>query len=527
MLMLRKTRVGGHRARLLAGACLAAFVVGCQPIEPDETVRPSGMAKNRGARVSDYTLKGVASFPVGIESETNVRNNSSTVQNVITADFNSATTQGAKMDRSQYTRGSFNFSSAESDVQFAINNSQRVHAHTLIYYISSPPWFQNIDNRTELEDEAKKHIQEFMRTYDGRIASVDVANELFNDDGSFQNSSNNNVQRWRNLYNNDDEFLQFIGRCFQWARDVDPDGSVKLFYNDYGHEYAPTKRTAIGNFITKLQNWGYPIDGVGLQMHVSINNTYSQIQDAIQWAANTGLQVHVSELDVSVNPNYQSPFTFGDAEKWKQFDGFRWVAEIYRNFVPAGQQWGITVWDVGDADSWIPGAFGRVDYATMYDNSYTKKLGYYGFLSGLSGSVALPEAFYSIEAVHSQKGLDIAGVSTTPGAYLQQYTYGGGSNQKFKLVYTDGYFQITAQHSNLALTVPNQTNGVVYQEVLNNDWWSQQWQLQSLTQGYFAVINRWSGLGLDVQNSDTNNGALVQQATYTGANNQRWYFTLR
>src|SRR5688572_25449414 len=43
-------------------------------------------------------------------------------------------------------------------------------------------------------------------------------------------------------------------------------------------------------------------------------------------------------------------------------------------------------------------------------------------------------ATYRIDAVHSGKTLDVTGVSTADGAFIQQWGYGGGNNQKWLIV---------------------------------------------------------------------------------------------
>ena len=55
--------------------------------------------------------------------------------------------------------------------------------------------------------------------------------------------------------------------------------------------------------IDDLQTRGIPIDGVGLQMHITYNtpplNNIVAVMDAI---VQRGLLIHISEMDVRVNP---------------------------------------------------------------------------------------------------------------------------------------------------------------------------------------------------------------------------------
>jgi endo-1,4-beta-xylanase len=59
------------------------------------------------------------------------------------------------------------------------------------------------------------------------------------------------------------------------------------------------------------------------------------------------------------------------------------VAESYYNNVPASQRYGITVWNLTDADSWIVTTLGRTDYPTLFNSGYQKKPAYTFFKQGL------------------------------------------------------------------------------------------------------------------------------------------------
>jgi endo-1,4-beta-xylanase len=62
---------------------------------------------------------------------------------------------------------------------------------------------------------------------------------------------------------------------------------------------------------------------------------------------------------------------------------YQYVVESYIQNVPAAQRYGITVWGVGDADSWIVTVLNKNDFPMFYNSSYFKKTAYYGYLAGL------------------------------------------------------------------------------------------------------------------------------------------------
>jgi len=99
--------------------------------------------------------------------------------------------------------------------------------------------------------------------------------------------------------------------------------------------------------------------------------------------AATGLKVHVSELDIRINPNNAPAFTATDDLLTQQAAKYKYVVDSYNTNVPASQRYGITVWNVTDADSWIVTSLGRTDFPTLFNSSYQKKPAYTSFKQGL------------------------------------------------------------------------------------------------------------------------------------------------
>src|SRR5262249_43105243 len=82
--------------------------------------------------------------------------------------------------------------------------------------------------------------------------------------------------------------------------------NAQLFYNEYGIEVPGPKTDAVYALVAQLKAQGVPIDGIGLQFHVTAYDFASfemrepAIRTVIERFAGLGLRVRISELDVRV-----------------------------------------------------------------------------------------------------------------------------------------------------------------------------------------------------------------------------------
>ncbi|MFC3491007.1 glycosyl hydrolase family 95 catalytic domain-containing protein [Glycomyces rhizosphaerae] len=144
----------------------------------------------------------------------------------------------------------------------------------------------------------------------------------------------------------------------------------------------------------------------------------------------------------------------------------------------------------------------------------------YRITSRSSGPVQ-PGVFYRLVAQHSGKAADISSASTSAGASLIQWTVGTGANQQFEFVATGGYHKIKARHSNLVLQVAGNSTGADITQQPDTGAASQQWSITDHGGGIVSLVNRASGLAMDVWGAATENGARFSQWNHTGNANQR------
>ncbi|WP_410645823.1 RICIN domain-containing protein [Amycolatopsis sp. lyj-346] len=130
---------------------------------------------------------------------------------------------------------------------------------------------------------------------------------------------------------------------------------------------------------------------------------------------------------------------------------------------------------------------------------------------------------YSLVAGHSGKSADITGASTAAGATLVQWAPHTAANQQFDfLASTDGYYRIRARHSGLVLQVASSASGADITQQPDTGATTQQWRVTDLGGGAVSLVNRASGLAMDVWGASTADGARISQYAASGGTNQRF-----
>lgn len=327
------------------------------------------------------TLKSTSSFPIGAAISTYGLNGTYRYKNVLITEFNSISTDfQLKFDWTEPNQGKFNYTDGDNMVAFASQNHMRVHAHNLIWHQALPTWVLNFSGDSlAWENLFKTHIEGEANHYKGQVTSWDVVNEAFRDDDGTLRANDKNPgdgSIWGRHLGKD-----YIARAFQYAHEADP--NALLFYNDYGQEWSSAKLDSIISMVSQFKKRGIPISGLGIQLHIDINANNDGIKAALQKLAATGLFIHVSELDISVNPASDPNFVFTTDKQLAQSTKYQFVASTYKSVVPIAQQYGITTWEFSDADSWIPAFYKRKDYPLPFDSNYDKKPAYYGLINGL------------------------------------------------------------------------------------------------------------------------------------------------
>jgi len=312
-----------------------------------------------------------ADFPVGVAINFSEFMSNPICQSKALQQFNRFTPENElKMESVHPFYNTFYFEAMDSLVHLSNINQKAIHGHTLIWHEQLPDWIITFNGSSqEWEILFKSHIQTIVKRYKGKIKSWDVVNEAFNEDGSLRQTI------WLKHLG-----YGYIERAFAYAFEADP--NALLFYNDYNLESNPNKRKAVINYFNNLKEEGTKVDGIGMQMHVSIDfPEMTQISEAFQDIEQTELLLHVSELDVTVNSNNQLQ-TLNSEILLKQAKKYSEIVALY-NQLNTKNKFGITIWGMSDKDSWIISRYNRKDYPLLYDSAYSPKPAYCKFLETL------------------------------------------------------------------------------------------------------------------------------------------------
>jgi endo-1,4-beta-xylanase len=272
--------------------------------------------------------------------------------------------------------GSFDFREGDEVVRFAQAHGMRVRGHCLVWDHDYPAWLTPHGfSSLQLSRLLQEHITTVMKHYAGQVFAWDVVNEALDENGQLKDSLWYN-QPGIGFAGKDTAYVE---QAFRWAHEADP--HALLFYNEGGGEGLNRKSDAIYAMVKDFRRNGVPIDGVGLQMHVSrLDPDMAAIAANIARLAALGVQVHITELDVSLPLDPTS----GQA---RPEDLLR-QADVYRGVVRACVQnpgcTAIQTWGFTDKYSWVGShSHGMSGAALPFDRTYKPKPAYAGMLEEL------------------------------------------------------------------------------------------------------------------------------------------------
>ena len=122
--------------------------------------------------------------------------------------------------------------------------------------------------------------------------------------------------------------------------------------------------------------------------------------------------------------------------------------------------------------------------------------------------------------------LEVYGASTVSGAAVDQYTYSGAANQKWKLTYlSNGIYALTNINSGKTLAVKGSSKA--YGAAIEQDTWvrtgNEHFILSRNADGSYRIVNANSGLAVEDPAFSSAPHTVQDQWGLNGGANQRWW----
>ena len=255
----------------------------------------------------------------------------------------------------------YNFTTADAMVDWCQKNGVKVWGHNLLWHAQTGRWFfQGPDgqpaSRELTLERLKKHIFTVAGRYKGKVVGWDVVNEAIADSGAGE-TENLRKFSWYKTVGPD-----VINMAFKWAHEADPD--AKLFYNDYNIEQGAVdntgKHASSMILLKRLISEGVPITGVGIQGHWHLDTNLDNVEKAITDYASLGLEVSITELDVTATGENSGAFgvrrgniTIPKENYLKQAEVYKKLFEIFKRHSDVIDR--VTFWGISDTRSWRRG----------------------------------------------------------------------------------------------------------------------------------------------------------------------------
>ncbi|GIF15127.1 endo-1,4-beta-xylanase [Actinoplanes teichomyceticus] len=333
-------RLGRIAAVLAVGIAMAGSTpAGAHPRADDDSLRAA--ARGSGVRI------GTAVDMSALAADTPYREG-------VAREFDTVTPENVmKWEAVEPQPGVYDWAAADRLVDFARQNGQLVRGHTLVWHSQNPAWLTEATyTPAQLRTILRNHIFAEMGHFKGRIWAWDVANEVFNEDGTLRDTI------WLRALG-----PGYIADAFRWAHQADP--KALLFLNDYNNEGINAKSDAYFALVKQLRAQGVPVHGYGMQGHLAVHYGFPDtVLENVRRFDKLGLKTAFTEVDVRMQLPTDS------AKVQAQAEGF---GSLLRACLLVKHCVSYTVWGFTDKYSWVPGVFEGEGSATPADENFQVK----------------------------------------------------------------------------------------------------------------------------------------------------------
>lgn len=223
---------------------------------------------------------------------------------------------------------------------FAKENGILVRGHTLSWHGSYPYGIFEQLSAEELYTNTVEHY-EFMTQHFPDCFCWDVVNEAIMDkpEGYLRETV------YKEKFGED-----YLFTLYSLARKYFP--NAQICCNDY-NEFIPSKRDKILKLVNSLKERGL-VDIIGCQCHINAffkDSDFDNMSRALEMYANTGLRIHITEMDVNCVSWHDGPKELTREAVENVPKVYSRAFEIFRQFKEAIDN--VTLWGVSNKHSWL------------------------------------------------------------------------------------------------------------------------------------------------------------------------------
>ena len=294
---------------------------------------------------------------------------------------------------------SLNLDTIDKTIEFCYNHGIRMRGHTFMWHQQTPTWFfvKNYSGSTVVSEDVMnarmefyirsvmKHIMEKEKALGAEPGDVVYAYDVVNE---YLHHTNEPASiTWVNVYGEQELNPSYVKKAFEIAyeelKEYNVENKITLFYNDYNTYMEVEDLCTFVRYINEGEEANI-CGGIGMQSHLDVTYpTVTYFGNALETFLNTGLEVQITELDVTTTGN-DSTKTDQDQADYIQalMEKIIEVNESRDRTVNPKGVTGITLWGFYDSCSW------RSDSKPLlFGSGITKpKLSYYSFLEAASSA---------------------------------------------------------------------------------------------------------------------------------------------
>lgn len=281
-------------------------------------------------------------------------------------------------DYTEDTVPKLNLDGIDAVLEIAKENNLRMRAHTLMWHQQTPEWFfrEGYTADGDIVDAATMNVrlEFFVRTMVRHVMEKEI--ELTGEAGSLvyawdvvneyvHRSNGAGSTTWTSVYGDLGLEPTYVKAAFEYAYDElkqkNVQDKVTLFYNDYDTYFSVEDEVALVNYINEGEEANI-CGGIGMQSHVDVDRpTLEEYGAALDAFLATGLEVQITELDITINFDHVENYVYKDEGQTNE-DQAAFTKDLMELIVKKQRErdttvspkgiTGITVWGLYDSISW-------------------------------------------------------------------------------------------------------------------------------------------------------------------------------